>query len=116
MADTTVIKVASSHSPRGPDGQIYLATGRNIAMRLWQDEQPNEAKPPVAREYDTVGYVISGRAELHIEGQTVILAPGDSWIVPRGAQHTYRILESFTAVEATTPPASVHGRDEPVQS
>lgn len=113
MADTTVIKVDSSHSPRGPDGQIYLATGRNIAMRLWKDEQPDAPKPPVAREYDTVGYVISGRAELQIEGQTLVLAPGDSWIVPRGAQHAYRILESFTAVEATTPPASVHGRDEP---
>ena len=113
MADTTVIKVDSSHSPRGPDGQIYLATGRNIAMRLWKDEQPDTPKSPVAREYDTVGYVISGRAELQIEGQTVILAPGDSWIVPRGAQHAYRILESFTAVEATTPPASAHGRDEP---
>ena len=116
MTDTTVIKVDSSHSPHGPDGQIYLATGRNIAMRLWKDAPPNEDKSPVARDYDTAGYVISGRAELHIEGQTVLLTPGDSWIVPRGAQHTYRILESFTAVEATTPPASVHGRDEPAQT
>lgn len=115
MADTTVIKVDSSHSPRGADGQIYLATGRNIAMRLWQDEQPGEPKPPVAREYDTVGYVIAGRAELSLEGQTVILAPGDSWIVPRGASHAYRILESFTAVEATTPPAAVHDRDAPAR-
>jgi hypothetical protein len=32
--------------------------------------------------------------------------------VPRKASHTYRILEPFTAVEATSPPAFVHGRDE----
>jgi quercetin dioxygenase-like cupin family protein len=111
-ADTTVIKVDSSHSPKGPEGQVYLATGKNIAMRLWRDEKPGEAKAPARRDYDCVGYVISGRAELHTEGQVILLNPGDSWIVPRGAEHTYRILEAFTAVEATTPSAAVHGRDE----
>ena len=112
MGDTTVIKVDSSHSPKGPDGQVYLATGKTIAMRLWRDEPPTTGeKPHSAREYDCAGYVIKGRAELHIEGQVVLLNPGDSWIVPRGAAHTYKILEAFTAVEATTPPAPVHGRD-----
>ena len=53
--------------------------------------------------YETVGYVISGRAELLSEGQTVVLAPGDSWVVPKGARHAYKILEPFTAVEATHP-------------
>ncbi len=93
-------------------GQIYLASGKNVSMRLWKDEQPGEEKPPVAREYETVGYVISGRAELLSEGQTVALAAGDSWMVPKGASHTYRILETFTAVEATYPPSQVHGRDD----
>jgi hypothetical protein len=37
---------------------------------------------------------------------------GDSWVVPKGASHSYKILEPFTAVEATLPPAHVHGRDE----
>jgi len=81
-------------------------------MRLWENEEPKEPKPESQREYETVGYVISGRAELHLEGQMVLLEPGNSWVVPAGASHTYRILESFTAVEATSPPAQVHGRDE----
>ncbi|MBA3969410.1 MAG: cupin domain-containing protein, partial [Gemmatimonadetes bacterium] len=72
----------------------------------------DDAKPESSRDYETVGYVISGRAELHLEGQMVLLEPGDSWTVPKGASHTYRILEAFTAVEATHPPAQVHGRDE----
>jgi len=33
--------------------------------------------------------------------------------VPQGAEHSYRILEEFTALEATAPPAHAHGRDEP---
>ena len=115
MGDTTVIKIDSSHSPKGPDGQVYLATGKNLSMRLWKDEPPTEqAKPAAAREYDCAGYVVAGRAELHSEGQVILLNPGDSWIVPRGAAHTYKILEAFTAVEATTPPAAVHGRDSKV--
>jgi quercetin dioxygenase-like cupin family protein len=68
--------------------------------------------PATERDYETAGYVIKGRAELHLENQTLILEAGDSWIVPRGAQHSYRILEPFTAVEATHPPAVIHGRDK----
>jgi quercetin dioxygenase-like cupin family protein len=111
MPDTSVTKVDSAHSPRGALGQKYLASGVHVAMRLWQ-KQPGEAKPESRREYETVGYVIAGRAELVIEGQKVLLSPGDSWVVPRGATHSYHVLEAFTAVEATSPPAHVHGRDE----
>ena len=42
----------------------------------------------------------------------VRLEPGDSWVVPHGAEHSYKIVETFSAVEATSPPAEVHGRDE----
>ncbi|MBC8143759.1 MAG: cupin domain-containing protein [Armatimonadetes bacterium] len=113
MGDTTIIKTQSAHSPKGEMGQIYLASGKNVSMRLWQNEQPGEDKEPVARDYETVGYVISGTAELHSEGQMVTLAAGDSWVVPKGASHTYRIVETFTAVEATYPPSQVHDRDAP---
>jgi quercetin dioxygenase-like cupin family protein len=112
MGDTTIIKVDSAHSPMGEMGQKYLASGKNIAMRLWENQEPEDAKEPAKRDYETVGYVIRGRAELHLEGQMVLLEKGDSWIVPKDASHTYKILETFMAVEATYPPAHVHGRDE----
>lgn len=112
MGDTSVTKVKGRFSPKGEMGQKYLASGVHIAMRLWEDEPPGAAKAPSQRDYETVGYVINGRAELHLEGQTVVLEPGDSWVVPTGAVHTYTILEALTAVEATYPPAHVHGRDE----
>jgi quercetin dioxygenase-like cupin family protein len=111
MADTTVKKVSSASSPMGDEGQVYLASGKRVSMRLWRDEEPTQDKPPRKHEYEVVGFVISGRAELIIEGQTVRLEPGDSWLVPADAEHTYRILETFTAVEATAPPAQVHGRE-----
>jgi quercetin dioxygenase-like cupin family protein len=112
MADTSVTKVDSSHSPRGEQGQKYLATGLRIGMRLWEEEPPGGLSATVTRDYESVGYVLKGKAELHLEGSVVQLRPGDSYVVPRGASHSYKILERFSAVEATCPPAFVHSRDE----
>ena len=112
MADTTVTKVDSKFSPAGAMGQKYLASGVHIAMRLWEDEPPGKSQAATQRKYEIVGYVIKGRAQLEIEGQTLLLEPGNSWVVSLGASHSYTMLQPFTAVEATYPPAHVHGRDE----
>ena len=111
-ADTTIKKVESGSSPKGEMGQKYLVAGKRLSMRLWVQEKGDSIKAPTKREYETVGFVISGRATLDLEGQTLHLKAGDSWLVPAGAMHEYKILEPFTAVEATAPPAEVHGRDK----
>lgn len=107
-----VDKVNEGSAPRGEMGQRYLASGESVSMRIWEDQDPGDPKPEASRPYETVGYVIGGRAELRLEGETIPLATGDSWTVPKGASHTYVILEPFTAVEATSPPAELQGRDE----
>jgi quercetin dioxygenase-like cupin family protein len=111
MTDTTVKKVSAAHSPKGEMGQKYLVSGKRVSLRLWDAEPAGGDKALSVREYETVGYVISGRADLHLAGQTVTLEPGDAWLVPPGAEHRYVIHEPFTAIEATAPPAQVHGRD-----
>jgi quercetin dioxygenase-like cupin family protein len=110
--DTTIKKVDSRHSPTGEMGQKYLASGVSLAMRLWESEQPSVGKDYHSRPYETVGYVISGRAKLHIGDQVATLNTGDSWVVPKGARHKYEILEPFTALEASHPPAHIEGRDQ----
>jgi quercetin dioxygenase-like cupin family protein len=109
--DTTVKKISSVASPHGEMDQAYLVSGKRVSLRLWKNQKPQK-KPATRRDYETVGYVIAGQAELVVEGQTVTLEPGDSWLVPAGAEHVYRILTDFTAIEATSPPAQVHGRDK----
>jgi quercetin dioxygenase-like cupin family protein len=115
--DTSVVKLDSSRSPRGEMGEKYLASGIRVSMRLWEAEPAtteSEARLGESeRDYEVVGYVVSGRANLHVEGQVVCLDPGSSYVVPRGARHYYHVLETFTAIEATSPPAYVHGRDAP---
>jgi mannose-6-phosphate isomerase-like protein (cupin superfamily) len=115
--DTSVVKLDASRSPRGEMGEKYLASGIRVSMRLWEAEPATtetEARQSESeRDYEVVGYVVAGRAVLHIEGQSVNLDPGTSYVVPRGSRHYYHVLEPFTAVEATSPPAYVHGRDAP---
>ena len=47
MSDTTVKKVSSATSPKDEMGQIYLTSGKHLAMRLWRDEPPqaNRCRP-----------------------------------------------------------------------
>ena len=111
MAESSLTKVNAKSSPKGSMGQKYLAAGVSRQCACGRTK-PGKEKPASERDYETVGYVIKGRAELHLGPQLVLLEPGDSWVVPRGANHSYRILEPFTAVEATHPPAFVHARDE----
>lgn len=112
MADSMISKVRLEAATTGSMGQKYLASGENIALRMWDEESHDGIKPATSRDYETVGYVISGRAEIHFDGQVMELEQGDSWVVPRGAAHTYKIVEPFHAVEATFPSAREAGRDE----
>lgn len=102
--DVTRNKVSSGNETRGDDGQYRLASGESVGLRMWRDEEPAVPKATSSRPYETVGYVLGGRAELHIADAVILLEPGDSWTVPREAPHTYRIVERFTAIEATSPP------------
>ena len=84
--DTTVKKVQASSSPRGEMGQKYLVAGKRVSMRLWIDEPGGKLKGPTSRDYETVGYVISGSAKLDLEGQTLNLKAGDFLVGPGRSQ------------------------------
>ncbi|MDR3615581.1 MAG: cupin domain-containing protein [Candidatus Obscuribacterales bacterium] len=95
MSDISIKKINSSHSSPGEHGQKHLSSGNSLSMRMWENESPAERKEEATREYEAVGYVLKGKAELRCEGQTVILSAGDSWVLPKGASHRYKIIELF---------------------
>jgi quercetin dioxygenase-like cupin family protein len=107
MSDTTTIP--SSNEGNELVGQKQLAAGKEVALRLWENEPPTDQKAETQREYETVGYVLTGKAELYCDGKKTLLTTGDSWVVPRGSKHRYQILETFTAIEATSPPFGASG-------
>lgn len=82
-----------------------LIAGMHVALRLWEHETPERDRIMRSRPYETVGYVLEGHARLHLGAQIVALAPGDAYLVPAGAEHTYEITRApFRAIEAIAPP------------
>jgi hypothetical protein len=113
MRDKSVTKVSAATAPRGPMGQKYLASGIRLSMRLWEGESPDtESKAETEANYETVGYVIVGRAELHIEAK--------SWTWSRATLGSCRkalatATKSWKRSQRWRPPprpAEMHGRDQ----
>ena len=111
MSDHSIKKVDASDAPHGDGGQDYLVSGTHVALRRWE-EPAGTSGDPHTRPYETVGYVVSGRVEVHVADSTVTCGPGDSYLVPEGATRHYRVVEDLVAVEATSPPARVDDRDD----
>ena len=53
---------------------------------------------------DQVGYVVFGRVELTIGGETRILNPGESFAVPGGVPHSARALVDSLTIDIFSPP------------
>ena len=111
MTDHSIKKVDADASPEGDLGQTYLVSGTSVALRRWT-ESAGEAGEPHTRPYETVGYVVEGRVEVHVGDDVVTCGPGDSYLVPEGAVRHYKVVDNLVAVEATSPPARVDDRDD----
>src|SRR5262245_9838976 len=71
MQDNTIKVISSEFSPTGETGQKYLVSGKRVSMRVWEEEPAGELKSPSQRAYETVGYVLKGKAELHLDDYSV---------------------------------------------
>ena len=54
--------------------------------------------------HEQAGYCVQGRFELTIDGVPTVIEPDDSYVIPGGAPHSYRVLEDALAVEVFSPP------------
>lgn len=77
-------------------------------MRFWQVDPSVKLSSNLSQDYEAVGYVLEGQAELYVDSKVITLMPGDAWIIPAGAVYTYRVLKPFKAVEVVHPPRYSH--------
>lgn len=89
-------------------GKADLVRGERIGLRKWTAQRGASTDDPhAARRYvcqhEAACFCIAGTADLRIEGQLLKIAPGDSWILPPGSEHTYTVTSQapFEALEAT---------------
>ena len=101
----TAEEIAEGKLPETDEAKEIMASGEDVGLRIWRNEEPGTNKETHTSPYETVGYVLEGKAELHLEDKIIELSEGNSYLVPKDAEHTYKIIETFSAVEATSPPA-----------
>ena len=58
---------------------------------------------PHAHPHTQCSYVLSGKFSYMVEGESVVLSPGDSIVVPGGLTHGTRCLEKGTLLDIFTP-------------
>ena len=60
--------------------------------------------PEHSHPHDQAGYVVSGRIQITIDGNSLELGPGDSYCAPPGVLHSARSLEATVVVDTFSPP------------
>jgi quercetin dioxygenase-like cupin family protein len=59
--------------------------------------------PMHSHPHEQIGYLVSGKIRLHIDGQRFECLPGDSWCVPGDVEHGADVLEDAVAIEVFSP-------------
>lgn len=111
-ASATPAEDASRVEGIGGDGATRitpLVVGRDIMLSSVVRERG--AMDPLHQHDDCeeIGYCISGRLRLTIDGEVFEAGPGDSWYHPRGVAHFTEALEESVSLLVTSPPTRSWG-------
>ena len=79
-----------------------LAYGAKTLMVEFRLEK-GATLPRHSHPYEQIGYLVSGRMVLTIDGEARELAPGDSWCIAEGVAHGAEVREEAVAVEVFAP-------------
>lgn len=81
-----------SHHDLFPGVSIKSTAGKDLMLSVVTFE-PGSAVPDHAHPHEQMGFLVSGRLEFTIGGQTRLLGPGDAWSIPGGVVHRVRALD-----------------------
>ena len=101
--ESRIVKHADATT--GPRGELLLAHGDNVALRVWEQEPAGEQAPEHANAYEYVAYVASGALRVRIgDDEPAEVRAGDTYVVPADTPYSFEVLEAATVVEAVSPP------------
>lgn len=75
--------------------RTILSTAQsNGAMSIIDSVSPPEAGPPrhIHHDADEIFVVLTGDVEFWLEGTSFVRTPGETVFVPRGKEHTFRVV------------------------
>ena len=78
---------------------VYGQRTLTVEFRL----QKGAVLPMHEHPHEQTGYLVSGRLDLTIGGETRRQGPGDSWCIPGATEHGAKAIEDSVAVEVFSP-------------
>lgn len=81
-----------------------LMVGESLLMVEFFQEAGVRIPEHAHEDHESVVYLIRGRMQLTIAGETSVAVAGDSWRHPVGVLHSSVALEDCLAVEVKSPP------------
>lgn len=83
---------------------LKTITGRN-AQFGWVVLDPGQATDH-EHDHEQIGYILAGKLEVTIDGETEVLGPGDGYCIPPNVRHGFRVLgdEKAEYFEVFSPP------------
>ena len=79
-----------------------LSTGQTLMLCLFEWEA-GAILPEHSHHHEQAGYVISGKVEFMVGGQTILLGPGESYVIPSNVVHSGRSFEPTRVLDAFSP-------------
>jgi quercetin dioxygenase-like cupin family protein len=79
-------------------------TGKNIQL-LYISLEPGESTNH-CHTNEQMGYILSGEAEIIVNGEKQICKPGDAYFIPANAKHEFKVIneKKVDYIEVFTPP------------
>lgn len=96
---------------QGEGCQRKLLPGVSLVTRCWGEKtlmgefhlQAGSALPDHSHPHEQIGYLISGRLDLTIDGIRHEFSPGGTWCIPGGIRHSAFAVSDVVALEVFTP-------------
>jgi len=79
-----------------------LVHGSRTLMTEFKLEQ-GAVLPKHKHPHEQTGYLVSGRMDMTIGGETFPVAPGDSWCIPGDVEHSAVAHDNSVAIEVFCP-------------
>lgn len=60
--------------------------------------------PVHSHPHEQITYIVEGRLSMEVGGQTHVLGPGDSLLLPSGVEHAATVTERTLVIDTFSPP------------
>ncbi len=83
-----------------------LGSGRKLNAMHWSTPR-DTAAPPHEHPEEQIGYVIKGKIEVTIGGESSVLQAGDCYFIAGNVPHHFRLIEDSEVIDIFSPPRPI---------